>query len=87
MLREKSRHDDYFLLKTLWKDGELFLEDEKIVLTLNYFFIVGSFFNVEFSAHDSTDGLATALVKEGTGAWFTFKEDALLDAEGICEVK
>ena len=68
-----------FSCKTLWKVEELFLEDEKIVLTLNYFFIVGSFFNAEGSVHDSTDSIARILGKEGA--------DALLDAEELGELK
>ena len=46
-----------FSCKTLRKDGERFLEDKKIVLTLNSFFIAGSIFDVEGSTHNSVDGL------------------------------
>ena len=43
---------------------------------LNYFFTVGSFFNVEGYAHESIDYVARMLEKEGADAYFTFKVDA-----------
>ena len=76
-----------FSCKTLLKDEELFIEDEKIVFTLNNVFIVGSFFDAEGSTHDSVDIAVRILVKEVTDEWFTFKVDALLDAEVLDEVK
>ena len=78
-----------FSCKTLSKVKELFLEDGKIVLTLNSlsFFTVGSLFDAGGSAHDSADGESRILGKEGAYACFTFEVDALLDAEVLCEVK
>ena len=64
--------------KTLWKVEEFFLEDKKIVLRLNYFSTVGSFFNAEDSEHNSADDVARVLRKEGADSCFTFKLDALL---------
>ena len=69
-----------FSWKTLWKYGELFLEDKKIVLTLHSFFIVGSFFDVEGSTHNYMDSVARILGKEVEHACFTFKVDSLLDS-------
>ena len=68
--------------KNLWKFEELLLEDEKIVLTLNYFFTPSSFFDAEDSLHDFIDGAARILGKEGADKCFIFKVDTLLDAEG-----
>ena len=76
-----------FSWKTLWKVEELFLEYEKILFTLNSFFILGSFFNAESSAHDHGDKTVRILGKEGVDACFTFEVDALLDAEGLRKVK
>ena len=76
-----------FSCKTLWKDRDIFPEDEKIVLTLNYFFIEGSLFDVERSTHDSMDDVSRILRKQGAVAFFTFKLDALIDTEGIGKVK
>ena len=76
-----------FSCKTLWKVEQIFLKDEKIVFTLNYLFIVGSFFDAEDSAHDSIDGVARVLAKEDADVRFTFKSDALIDSEEICRVK
>ena len=45
-----------FSFKSLQKVECLFLEDEKIVLTLNTLFIVVSFFDAESSVNDSIDG-------------------------------
>ena len=50
------------------------------------FFWKGPYFNAEGSAHDYADDVARTLWKEGAGTCFTFKVDALLDAEGIVEV-
>ena len=65
---------------------ELFLEDEKIVLTLNSIFTLGSFFNAEGSAHDSADD-AVRILGKGVNVCFTFETDALLDAGGLGEAK
>ena len=75
-----------FSRKTYWKDIELFLEDYKIVLTLNYFLIAGPFFDAECSAHDSMDRVDRILGKEGEDTCFAFKVDALLDSEGLGKV-
>ena len=50
-----------FSFKALWKVEELFLVDKKIVLTLNNFFIVDSFFDAEGSAHDPMNGTVIIL--------------------------
>ena len=57
------------------------------MLTLNSLFIVGSFFDAEGSANDSAHGAARILGKEDVDVCFTFKVDALLDAEGQEKVK
>ena len=59
----------------------------KIMLTLNSFFTVGSFFDEAGYAHDYVDGAAIILGKEGSDPCFTFKADAFLDSEGLGEVK
>ena len=64
-----------FSRKTMWKIEEIFLD------------IAGSLFNEEDYMNDCTYGVARILGKEGTDACFTFKENALLDSEGLCEVK
>ena len=75
-----------------WRSGMIiffycFLEDEKIVLTLNSFFIVGSFFNAEDSVHDYANDEVRILWKESVDACFTFEVCALLDVEELGEVK
>ena len=72
--------------RIVWKVEEIFLLDEKIEITLNLSFIVGSFFNAEGSTHGSKDGTVRILGK-GVDAYFTFEVDALLDAERLDEVK
>ena len=57
------------------------------MLTLCYFFTVVSFFNAEYSVHDSMDGAFRVLGKQCVLACFTFEVDALLDAEGIGKMK
>ena len=54
---------NYFSCKSLWKIEELFLEDEKTLLTLNSSFTVFSFFDSEGSPHDSMDGTVGTLRK------------------------
>ena len=77
----------FFSWKSLWKVEEIFLEGEKIVLTLSNFFIVGSFFNGEGSAHDCTHGEVMILGKECVDTFFDFELDALIDTWGMCEMK
>ena len=72
--------------KALRKIGCLFLEDEKIALTLNSFFIVVSLFDVEGSVHDSMDGAVRILERQGVDVCFAFDVETLLDAEGLCKV-
>ena len=86
MLRVVVRYDDSFLLNILVKIWRTFPLRWKIVLTLKYFFTVGSFFDVGDSARDYADNVARILEKEGSDACFAFKVDDLLDAEELGEV-
>ena len=76
-----------FCSKALLNDGEIFLEDKKKILTLNSFFIVGPFFDVEGSTRNSMDGIARSLGKEGADYFCTFKVDTLPYSEGLGKVK
>ena len=76
-----------FSLKSLWKVKDLFLEDEKIVLTLKTFLIVLYLFDAEGSVHDSMNGAFRILGRQGMDVCFSFEVDALLDAEGLVKVK
>ena len=68
------------------KIDEIFLGNKKIVYTLNYSFIVGSFFNAEGSAHASIDG-AVRILGKVVDVCFIFEVDTFLDAEGLGKVK
>ena len=61
MLRLTSSNTDFSPFKSLQKVECLFLEDEKIVLTLNTFFKLVSLFDAEGSVHDSMDDVVRIL--------------------------
>ena len=67
-----------FSFKSLWTVEDLFLEDEKIVLTSNTFLTVVSFFDAEGSLHNSMDGAVRILGRQGVDACFAFEVDASL---------
>ena len=50
-----------------------FIESEKIAITLNSFFIVVSFFDVEGSVHDSIAGTVKILGIQGVDEHFAFE--------------
>ena len=72
----------FFSLKALQKVECLFLEDDKIVLTSNTFFVVVSLIDSEGCARDSADVLGRQCV----GPRFAFEANALLDAKGLGKV-
>ena len=78
---------DSLSFKALRKFECFFLEDEKIVFTLNSFFIVVSLFDVEGSVCDSMDDRVRILGRQGVDPCFAFKVDALLDEEGLGKMK
>ena len=57
------------------------------MLTLNYSFTLGPFFNAEGSVHNCEDGAVRILGRQGVDTRFNFEVDALIDAEGIGKVK
>ena len=67
-----------FSFKALWKVEDLFIDNDKIVLTLNTFLTVISFFDAEGSTHDSIDDAVRILGRQGVDACFAFEVDALL---------
>ena len=83
----KDREWWFFLFQNLVKVEDIFLNDEKIVFTLNTFFVVVSFCDVKISLHDSVDGTVRILGRQGVHAWFAFEVNALLDTEGLGKVK
>ena len=72
-----------FSFEYLWKVEEIFLDNDKIVITLNTFLIVVSFFDSEGSVYDSMDGVVRILGGQGVDAWFAIEVGAFLDEEGL----
>ena len=57
------------------------------MLTLNTFFLVVFFFDVEGSTHDSMDAVVRILGRKGVDVYFAFEVSDLLHAEGLGKVK